>query len=85
MEGLRWSLMVGLNLLCLRRILKASRTHWQAAAWFSERKYPDEWGSERKRLRDLEKQFKAIVEEMEAIKARRPRPYVPPETPINEA
>lgn len=28
---------------------------WQAAAWWLERRHPDAWGTERRRLRDLEK------------------------------
>lgn len=31
-------------LLRLKNIQDASKEHWQASAWFLERKYPDEWG-----------------------------------------
>lgn len=36
---------------------------WQAAAWWLERRHPDEFGTERKRIRELEKLLADIVRE----------------------
>jgi len=40
----------------LKNINDASKEHWQAAAWFLERKYPDEWG--RKDRHEIEGELK---------------------------
>lgn len=50
----------------------AKRGEWRAAAWWLERRHPDEYGSERKRIRELEKMLAEII---------RTSPARPPATP----
>lgn len=47
---------------------------WQAAAWWLERRHPDLYGSERKRLRELADEVKELARTVAAL----PRPAPPP-------
>lgn len=42
----------------VQTIKKASEKQWQAAAWLLERRYPDTWGSDRQRWRDIRDELK---------------------------
>lgn len=42
-------------------IQKAASTAWTAAAWWLERRHPDEYGSDRKRIRELEKMLANLM------------------------
>jgi hypothetical protein len=42
-------------------IQKAGQTTWQAAAWWLERRHPDLYGSDRRRIRELEQLIASIL------------------------
>lgn len=45
---------------CVRTILAASKKSWQAAAWFLERRYPTEFGSNRAELAELRRRLNEL-------------------------
>jgi hypothetical protein len=45
----------------LARVVKASSKSWHAAAWFLERKAPQDWSNNAKRIVQLEKQVAELV------------------------
>lgn len=53
----------------------AKRGQWKAAAWWLERRHPDLYGSDRKRVRELER----LVSEITRQRADRPARGRPPE------
>jgi transposase len=44
----------------LETIQTASKTAWQAAAWRLERRFPNRWGSDRRRMDDFARQLKEL-------------------------
>ena len=51
----------------VQHIDRAATTHWQAAAWWLERRHPEEFGTERKRIRELAKEVKELVEQFNRL------------------
>src|SRR5437016_3138122 len=45
---------------CLDIIADAAKSTWQAAAWLTERRHPEKWGSARAELADLRKAVIAL-------------------------
>lgn len=45
---------------CVRTILAASKKSWQAAAWFLERRYPEEFGTNRTELAELRRRMNEL-------------------------
>jgi hypothetical protein len=45
----------------VRLISSAADKHWQAAAWWLERKYPDEWGSDKRLITQLLRDVAALT------------------------
>lgn len=43
-------------------IRKAMRTTWQAAAWWLERRYPEDWSDHRKEIRELQRAVRELTE-----------------------
>ncbi len=41
----------------------AERGEWRAAAWWLERRHPDQYGTEKRRLREIEARLKEIEEQ----------------------
>ncbi len=41
-------------------IQEAAKRSWQAAAWWLERRYPREWGSQAREIRDLERRLREL-------------------------
>jgi hypothetical protein len=52
------------------RIVKAGAKTWQAAAWWLERRYPEEYGSDRRELAAALKREKALEERIKTLEDR---------------
>jgi hypothetical protein len=57
----------------IRRIISAGKKNWTALAWWAERRYPAQWGDQRKaiaeakrRIAELEKIIDGLVAQMES-------------------
>lgn len=63
------------------RILKAGARHWQADAWYLERRHPDLFALDRKELVALKKELAELAARLEELKRASDRPPPSDEPP----
>lgn len=52
----------------VRQINRAAQSGtWQAAAWWLERRHPEEFGSERRQIRELARQVREVIEQFNRL------------------
>jgi transposase len=49
-------------------VQKAAVTTWTAAAWWLERRYPDEFGTDRRLLNELRRELKLLADQLAAAR-----------------
>ena len=55
----------------IAKITYAANQAWQANAWLLERMYPEQFGSDRREIRDLKKMLAELMSEVAAVRANR--------------